>query len=1043
MRIEQPSTMSGFNINTNKKEDVSTKLKAINIRKAKGETKQLETESKKMEERLKELRMAMNREKEERERQGGGYWSRGQTGHLNSYASDVLNAKPAKAPAVKDGKRKVKVLKDSALDVPERPKHPGTMGYIAQQEASLTPRKRNVKGPKCGQCEEKKAAVSCVQCSEHYCATCFAAFHLRGALKKHRSVPLSASGPRVCMSPRPPQPSNGDRSIDFHAPPPPAEGAEAPYLAKIRAQRDRNSPEGASGSFDQNGLIGGEYDEAESAASFQQALLAWRSGNNGDVPMTPPKPAPKQQRISPRKVAYSPVKTPTVQVEFGTSTIEEKENIEIKFTSTMSYADRLLLKKHRRTEVDKMATPRLGDWEGHDEPDPRSRSITPFQDHRTRDRHQTQRQDPWLAGPSTPRVEPLFSSREEELQPVNFQSLYEAVKYSESGSSQPSRTVSGGMTIEEIDDDINSPESVIENYSALKRVEETSACLVQEMDDPQDWALNQNGSSSSSYHNVVTDTMPPKSRKSRRTPRTPGGKSKSRLQADPMIQSPDPEDYERVQPPPETEPNLPRSTHNRTKKSYVEYSSPDTSRTQPITTTGTETMKPPASSAKSRPQSSAKSRPQSSAKSRPQSSARSKSRQNSYTQSRPGSRAKSRANSRIEGEGVLTKGPSQGLLQVAMMNQNEILGDKQKSYSSAFNEFFMLGVQPEQTERTMTPSKHKDSRTEKVKVSSQLYQMAPRSWRPDSSLADTIDTQTVKEDSAAMEMVEATTPVPLDITDQPNPIDLGGRASVLSFINNEMDCITQKAEANMMSLLTKELSFDDETELQFGNNLEEEEEDDDFPDLPPTPSNLKVITPRPSSSVRLRPDSGTPRPSSSQSASHRDTRIGDNRPGSSFSVRSATVTPRPEDITPRPVSVTKRFASTTPRPGSRSRSQAGGEGRESRAIIVDGEDMSNYDLEGQREASFIEDQETLDNLEWELASETGRITANGKVSRMELEDTGSNGSADSQASIRSFSRMSQQDQGYDINSRLREDELTDDGDEEDDFEDEEDVKALH
>ncbi|XP_021346936.1 uncharacterized protein LOC110446221 isoform X2 [Mizuhopecten yessoensis] len=1040
MRIDQPSTMSGFNTNTNKKEDVSTKLKAINIRKAKGETKLLETESKKMEERLKELRMAMNREKEERERQGGGYWSRGQTGNLNNYASDVLSQKPAKAPPVKDGKRKVKVLKDTPLDIPERPKHPGTMAYIAKQDAVLTPRSRNVKGPKCGQCEEKKAAVSCVQCSEHYCASCFAAFHLRGALKKHRSVPLSASGPRVCMSPRPPQPSNGDRSIDFHAPPP-AERAEDRYLAKIRAQRDRNSPEGASGSFDQNGLIGGEYDEAESAASFQQALLAWRTG---DAPTTPPKSAPKpapKQRNSPRKVAYSPVRTPTVQVEFGTSTVEEKENIEIKFTSTMSYADRLLLKKHRRTEVGKMATPRLGDWEGHDEPDPRSRSITPFGDHRTRDQHQTPRQDPWLAGPSTPRVEPLFSSREDEfsVQPVNFQSLYEAVKYSESASSQPSRSVSGGMTIEEIDGDAVSPlpRSMYCN-SAMKRVEETSACLVQELDDPQAWTLNQNGSSSNYHQNVVTDVTPPKSRKSRRTPRTPGGKSKSRLQTGPVIQSPDPEDYERVQPPLEEEPNLAKSKHNRARKSYVEYSPSDTSRTQPPTMIDTATTKPPSSSAKSRPQSSAKSRPQSSAKSRPQSSARTKSRQNSYNISRPSSRARSRAGSRMEGEGVLTKGPSQGLLHVAMMNKDDSLGDKQKSYSSAFNEFFMLGVQPEQTDRTMTPSKHKDSRTDKVKVSSQLYQMAPRSWRPDSSLADNVDTESIQKDDAAMEMVEATTPVPLDITDQPNPLDLGGRASVLSFINNEMDSITQKAEANMVSLLTKELSFDDETELQFGNDLEEE--DDDFPDLPPTPTNLKVTTPRPSSSVRSRPDSGTPRPSSSasRSASHRNR--GSDRPGSSFSVRSSTVTPRPEDITPRPVSVTKRFNSTTPRPSSRSRSQVQEDGRESRAIIVDGEDMSTYDLEEQRESTFLEDQETLDNLEWELASETGRITADGKVSRMEMGDSGSTGSADS---TRSFSRMSQQDQGYDINSRLREDEMTDDGEDEDDFEDEEDVRALH
>ena len=34
---------------------------------------------------------------------------------------------------------------------------------------------------------------SCVQCSELYCPACFASFHLRGALKKHRSIPISVS----------------------------------------------------------------------------------------------------------------------------------------------------------------------------------------------------------------------------------------------------------------------------------------------------------------------------------------------------------------------------------------------------------------------------------------------------------------------------------------------------------------------------------------------------------------------------------------------------------------------------------------------------------------------------------------------------------------------------------------------------------------------------------------------------------------------------------------------------------------------------------
>ena len=38
---------------------------------------------------------------------------------------------------------------------------------------------------------------SCQECSEDYCAGCFAAFHLRGALKKHRSVPIGVSSIRI------------------------------------------------------------------------------------------------------------------------------------------------------------------------------------------------------------------------------------------------------------------------------------------------------------------------------------------------------------------------------------------------------------------------------------------------------------------------------------------------------------------------------------------------------------------------------------------------------------------------------------------------------------------------------------------------------------------------------------------------------------------------------------------------------------------------------------------------------------------------------
>jgi hypothetical protein len=37
----------------------------------------------------------------------------------------------------------------------------------------------------------------CLECAESYCAGCFAHFHLRGALQRHRCVPLTDSRPNT------------------------------------------------------------------------------------------------------------------------------------------------------------------------------------------------------------------------------------------------------------------------------------------------------------------------------------------------------------------------------------------------------------------------------------------------------------------------------------------------------------------------------------------------------------------------------------------------------------------------------------------------------------------------------------------------------------------------------------------------------------------------------------------------------------------------------------------------------------------------------
>ena len=63
-------------------------------------------------------------------------------------------------------------------------------------------------------------------------------------------------------------------------------------------------------------------------------------------------------------------------------------------------------------------------------------------------------------------------------------------------------------------------------------------------------------------------------------------------------------------------------------------------------------------------------------------------------------------------EGLLTKKPSDALHQVAQMS-----AEHPEQRSIPLEELFMIGVQPEPQERTMTPSKHKHTKEEKFKVS--------------------------------------------------------------------------------------------------------------------------------------------------------------------------------------------------------------------------------------------------------------------------------------------------------------------------------------
>ncbi|RUS75532.1 hypothetical protein EGW08_016700, partial [Elysia chlorotica] len=437
-------TMSGFNTST-RTADMSMRLRAQNMRNARDQTKRLEEDNRKMEDRLRELKTVMTKEKEERERQGGGFWGRGQAqvGSLTKYANEVLASK-AERPPREGKKKKIKVLQDEPIEVPKRSAQPGTMKYIAQrklpQGPGPVPRDKQ-KGPRCGQCEDRVATLSCVQCSEIYCPGCFAAFHVKGALKQHRSVPISASGPRVCMSPHPsidpqqsPRGSQASGSIVSQS---------ASSVEGSGASSGRQPPMAQAGAAPTAGrsLLDGAYDESQSAASFQAALMAWREGpssspSNSSNSSSPSKDGERSARSNhSRRLVASPIKSPVIAVDESTGTLEQSRVPEIKFTSTLSYAERLLLKRHRRTELAEVSPPRLGNqsppWNG------------------AGDQSQHMLDDRFHRPVSASRSSGSFSRREntfaDDGERVNFQSLFEAVQSSEPPE-QPSATRSHSST---------------------------------------------------------------------------------------------------------------------------------------------------------------------------------------------------------------------------------------------------------------------------------------------------------------------------------------------------------------------------------------------------------------------------------------------------------------------------------------------------------------------------------------------------------------------------------------------------------------------
>ncbi|XP_056100455.1 uncharacterized protein zbbx [Rhinichthys klamathensis goyatoka] len=315
----------------------SMKLNVRNLRELRLETVQLDQHAKEMESRLEELKQRMNQEKEEREKMGASRWHSAQA--LGPAFQRVKTNKENAPRRLSPGKMKIRVLKDESVPAVQKQviAEPASKAHSANGKLKL-------RGKVCGQCEVQLAGLMCSECGEDYCVGCFVRFHQKGALKRHRMVPIQAElqtpvSTRDVLGRLQQQVSAEESQIE--------RGASSNSTDEREDTEERSTPRPMSdnqihhtqvlfvndgvdledeeaGEEEDSSLLRGCFDEEKSARSFQEALKEWRE---------------KGQR---------PVSVMETQTEKGSH-----QSIHVEFKEdTLSYMEKLLLKKHRRGQIE-------------------------------------------------------------------------------------------------------------------------------------------------------------------------------------------------------------------------------------------------------------------------------------------------------------------------------------------------------------------------------------------------------------------------------------------------------------------------------------------------------------------------------------------------------------------------------------------------------------------------------------------------------------------------------------------------------------------
>ncbi|XP_075860254.1 zinc finger B-box domain-containing protein 1 isoform X2 [Microcebus murinus] len=319
----------------------SVKLKYNkNAQELRMEKVRLELENQEMAKKLEEFRSTQSKEKEERE-SNGYHWKSGKVSKLGSQ-SHMMSQNRGHFIKLSSGKVKLKLLKEQIREPVKQP-----INY--KMANSFESEKPKIKGKVCGQCENKAALLVCLECGEDYCSGCFAKIHQKGALKLHRTTLLQAKSQILSsvldvahqfikeVNPDEPKRENNSTKETSKS----QQKPKSPLLQGSSSEVEITTTEKAECTKPRDRLLGeGSFDEEASAQSFQEALSQWRTGNHEEN---------EKQNLH----AAKPDSLEECEVQTNMKIWREPLNIEFKENS-LSYMEKLWLKKHRRTPQEQL-----------------------------------------------------------------------------------------------------------------------------------------------------------------------------------------------------------------------------------------------------------------------------------------------------------------------------------------------------------------------------------------------------------------------------------------------------------------------------------------------------------------------------------------------------------------------------------------------------------------------------------------------------------------------------------------------------------------